>query len=191
VDTSASPAVIDVARQWLEAMRKGNDATLAELSGYPMRIEGLSVATGPDAVACRNRPRADGLGEGRSFDAGGDFSLEIPERQKLTEKVGCLWKDTFLRDYTPVLREGRWPADRKDSRDGIVGTIGVVKANQVSKRLKKYRKQAASLAKAHTLVQARMTDNNGVTNFALLALRADEAGNPKVYAVLVDERFEE
>ena len=127
----------------------------------------------------------------RSFDPSGGFALEIPERALLGEKVVCLWKDTFLRDYTPVLHDGRWPADRKDSRDGIVGTIGVVKASQVSKRLKRYRKQAASLAKAHTLVQARMTDNNGVTNFVLLAVRADAAGDPRVYTVLVDELFEE
>ena len=36
-----------------------------------------------------------------------------------------------------------------------------------------------------------MTDNNGVTNHVLVAIRPDAGGTPKVFAVLIDELFEE
>jgi hypothetical protein len=182
---------VEVSRHWLDALARRDVGSLTRLSLYPLRIRGFNLDSGPEAAACGARPRSDGIEGVRAFDPSGGLLLEVASAEDMATRLECLFKDKFLLGYIPPLREGKWPPDRRNAFDGNVGTLRKVTPGQMAKRLGRYRKEVRELGGAPVLVQARMTDNNGVTNMVLLALRKDGEGRARVFAVFVDELFEE
>jgi hypothetical protein len=96
--------------------------------------------------------------------------------------------DSMVR-YVPRDEHDGWTGRAGPGR--ISGTIKVIRPAGLAKRLARHRATVEALTLAgQVLVQARMTDNNGVTNHALLAVQATPLG-PRVTTVLYDMLFEE
>jgi hypothetical protein len=182
-----APDELCVARLWLDAVRRHDRAGIVALSGYPLVIAGFNLDSGPDAAACGAKPRRDDVDGVRSFDPRGGIRLELADQRALEGATECLFKDNLFVDYIPTSCAGTWPSYGAPA----VGKLGRVKEAGLAPRLRRYRSEVARLAKNHVLVQGRMTDNNGVTNVVLLALRADADKHRRVYAIFIDQRFEE
>jgi hypothetical protein len=69
--------------------------------------------------------------------------------------------------------------------------LGTALLHQEPSRDGHFRSDITRFAGNHRFVEARMTHNNGVTNTALVCLRTDAKGQLKVFAVFIDEHFEE
>jgi len=180
---------VGFAKLWLEALRTDDLKRLKELSALPITIKGFNLPSGPEAIACGGKPRRDGLVGVSAYDPRGGIELVIPDDAAFERGYQCLRQDNMLVHYIP---EVRWPRDRHDYRDSNVGEIGLVKSTRLARRLQRYRGDVRKLPPEDFLVQARMTDNNGVTNHVLLVLTpAPSEGTIKVRGVYIDELFEE
>ena len=152
-------AAREVARVWLEGMRDTQALTLAQSTALPLAIDGFERC-GVPRVARDVEGFRDLL----------DCILDLP-----------------LVHYVPEDARGGW---ERGASGGVVGTLKVIRPAGLARALARYRGTVAELARAgQLLVQARMTDNNGVTNHAVLAVRATASG-PRVATVLYDTHFE-
>lgn len=184
---------VEVARLWLEALRAGDLASFRQLSTLPITIKGFNLESGPKATECGGKPRTDGLVGVRSFDPGGGSGLVASDEIGFESAFRCLRQDNFLIHYIPQSSKGFWPRDRKDSRDGNVGEMRLLKDARPARRLgQQYKRDIRQLLKTDFAVQARMTDNNGVTNHVLIVVTPVPPGPIlKVRAAYIDELFEE
>jgi hypothetical protein len=183
------PELIEaIALRWFNALRRKDAEALAALTSVPSSIRGFSLDSGPDAEACGAAPRADGLTGVRAFDAGSGIQREISAQSDIPDVFRCLFLDAMLVDSIPVPRDGRWPPDRGDSKDGVVGSLHVVGTDEVAEAFNPYRGQLVARSGSDVLVQARMVDNNGLTNHVLLAL--SKSPPHLVNAVYIHELFE-
>lgn len=179
---------LSIAREWFEALRQKDAATLARLTSVPSRIRGFNLESGSEADACGAPKRGDGLVGVRTFDGAKGIQRAVENSTELADALRCLFLDGMLIDYIPVAHNGAWPTDRGSSRDGAVGSLTVVTSDQVAPTLAPYRGEVDALMETHLLVQAHMTDNNGVTNHVLLAIPSQ--GPARVAAVYIHELFE-
>jgi hypothetical protein len=186
-EDGASEDPVELARVWLQALRDQDRWRLRSFTGHPFTIRGFNLPTGPEAERCGSKPYA--LKGVRFFDPNGGIEIVAPDEPSFEEALGCILQDAMLMSTIPPNHDEAWP--RRIGRDarGVMGVISVVKPARVSKRLSRYRRELRTLSKNHTLVQATMTDNSGITNTVVLAIRPDEDGEEKVFAVFVDERF--
>lgn len=151
----------EVARVWLEAMRDMQSLTLARTSALPLTVDGFQ-SCGASRVA-----------------------LDV---EGFRDLLDCMLGDSLVR-YVPRDRLDGWTG--RGAPGHISGTLKVIRPAGLAKRLARHRATVEALALAgQELVQARMTDNNGVTNHALLAVQATPLG-PRVTTVLYDMLFEE
>ena len=195
-DPIAPEAARELARRWLEAVRDADLSTLAAISTLPLRLRGFNLPTGPARERCGG-PTPKGALEGvRSFHAAG-LVAEARDPAGFRSLLACVLADTMLTHTMPRQSDGGWQPKRPEAGPrarcclGLSGELRVIAPRALARNLRRFREQAAALAaEGHTLVEARMTDNNGVTNHALVAVRPTPAG-PRVAAVLVDELFEE
>jgi hypothetical protein len=187
---AAKPPVapVEVSLHWLDALRRRDGTSLARLSAYPLRIRGINLDSGPQAVACGATMRSDGLEGVRPFEPRGPTAFELGDEQALRDSLDCLFMDGFLLDHIPPLERGKWD---RDSFRGTTGTIRRIAPKQIARRLHRYRAEAQALSKTHAMVQARMTDDNGVTITVLMATRQGGKESDRVDAVFVDELFQE
>lgn len=151
----------ETARLWLETLGSTRPIGLARFTALPITIHGFR--------GCADSPQQAGDIEG------------------FRDVMDCMFKQSLI-GYVPRDELG-WA---RQARSGAPsGTLKVVRPAALARRLERYRGAAESLARAkHVLVQAVMTDHNGMTVHALLAVRATQS-TPRVVAVFVDEHFEE
>jgi hypothetical protein len=191
-EANASLTPVETARLWLEAVRDRDFEGARRLSTLPFTVKGFNLESGPDAVACGGKPRADGIVGVYSFDPRGGSELVVSDEPGFEKAFRCLTSDNMLLGAIPPSTVIGWPRDRKDARDGNVGEIRLLKDSRLARRLRRYRNEIKQLPKTDFAVQVRMTDNNGVTNHVLFVIApAAKEVNLKVRAVYIDELFEE
>lgn len=106
-------------------------------------------------------------------------SLELASEEALRKALPCLREDKMLVDYIPRLRAWRR------------GTIQKIALGQVEPRLARHRAEVEALATSHVLVQARISDYRGFIGTVLLALRKNDGGDFRVFAIFADKHFED
>jgi len=178
------PLALHVGREWLEALREGNVDALRTVTGSPFSIAGFDLDSGDAKVGCGGKSRSDGIVGVREFHPTKPLSLDAENDADLNALLGCLVKDSMLRDYIP--QDPGWASG---TAEHVSGTLRAVGPKQVSRRLARYRRAMGKASRDSVLVQAVMTDHNGVTNTVLLAV--SKAQPAKVTSVWVDELFEE
>jgi len=156
-------AAREVARVWLEAMGDMQPLALARATALPLTFDGIEASGDCGAPLVAQ--------DVESFRGLLDCILALP-----------------LTTYVPRDARGGWT--RGGASGQIRGAIRVIRPAGLAAPLARYRRTVEALAKAgHVLVQARMTDHNGVTNHAVLAVHATPSG-PRVTTVLFHEHFE-
>ncbi|MCY1057389.1 hypothetical protein [Nannocystis sp. SCPEA4] len=150
----------ETARVWLEALRNTQTLTLARVSALPLTVQGFTP--------CGDAPRV-----GRDVE-------------EFRDLIDCAFSDS-VKHYVPREADGEWTPRKR----GLSGTLKVIRPSGLARRMARYRPAVDALAReGHVLVQARTTDNNGMTIHFLVAVRATASGS-RVVAVYVDELFEE
>ena len=183
---------VEIARNWLSAIRWADTPAIRKGSAYPLAIEGFNLDSGTGREACDGKPRSDGIAGVRSFHALDSLKVSVETPDDLERGLRCLLADTFLREDIPRANpDGSWPTAPRNFDDHLSGRLKVVTPSRLSKHLRRYRQAAERLARDHTLVQAIMTDNDGETTSVLVALRSDPDHLFLVDAAFIDELFEE
>ncbi len=171
---------MDLAQKWFEAARVRDANAIIGVMALPSAFRGFTLTTGPEANACGATPDTNGLGLM-------GIEHEMRDSSELAEGVRCLFLDGFFLNSIPVLRNSNWPPHPVFPATG--GSIALIGINDMADRLTRWRAQCEELAKTHFLVQARMTDGNGITNHVVLTI--DDDYPPRVDGVFIDELFEE
>ncbi len=157
----ADAAAREVARVWLEAMRDMRSITLARATALPLTIDGFGRCGSP---------------------------REALDVEGFRDLLDCILGDS-LATYVPADERGGWT--RRGASGNITGTLKVIRPAGLARPLARHRRTVETLALAgQVLVQARMTDSNGVVNHAVLAVLATPRG-PRVTTVLFDTHFDE
>jgi hypothetical protein len=167
------------AAEWLAALRSRNVAVLVRMTRLPFLVDGFDVETGRESCVrfSKTQPIASRIRATAHTEA------------DLAAVLGCVIRDALLLGSVPKYSPDSWPRSLRPSKD-TAGALSVVAGAKVSSRMARYSDEIKRLARNHDLVEAMMTDNNGSTVCALIALIRIE-GTWKTAAVLIDERFEE
>jgi len=175
-----SDEALALALKWFEAARVHDANGVMGSMAIPSAVRGFTLTTGPQANACGATPDTNGLGLS-------GIEREIRDATELADAVRCLLLDDLLLACVPVARNSSWPHDPSFPASG--GSIAVIAIEELARRLARWRPRCEGLAQTHFLVQARMTDGNGVTNHVVLTV--PHLGPPRVDGAFIDEQFEE
>jgi hypothetical protein len=178
-------APMAAARRWLDAIVRKDMAQARALSASPLVLKGFVDREEAEKVAA-----CGGRIERR--DRSPESTLQIAGPQGFEKAAPCL-SDTTVEalKYSPPLQDGRWPADRGYWFAGWVGTTLPTTVKTLPRDLRPFTAALRPLLAGATLVQAVLTDNAGLTDTFAFVLVPAEAGEWRVRAVFVAERFEE
>jgi hypothetical protein len=165
---------MDAARSWVNALAARDRERLFAMSALPLRIRGR--------LSCK------------AERAQAPPSSEYPERLVATREsfdrfAECLFEDSMLVHPSPRMRDGDWLPHRRFWMDGWTGSLMPIEPKDVLPRMREIGEVVGEEAKNGILIEAVLTDNNGVTNTFLFVVR--KSPQPRVTAVFFDSQFED
>ena len=164
----------DVARDWLNALRRADRVALSRLSKIPFAVTGLHTPRGPDRAACGSPARADTV------------AASAPGSTDLDAGMTCLLSDAGLRWAIPkAAPDGTWP--EVPSRNQTAGRLEVVTAARVADRLARH-PEAFTPGANRLLVKAVISSDQGALLSILIALESDGRAPPRVTGAAIDDR---
>jgi hypothetical protein len=165
---------MDAARSWVNALAARDRERLLALSTLPLRIGGRLTCKSEMVNA---RP-----------------SSEYPERlaasrESFDSLAECLFEDSLLIHTSPRMRDGDWLPNRGFWMDGWTGSLMPIEPKDLLPRMQENGEVIREEARHGTLLEAVLTDNDGVTNTFLFVVR--KSPQPRVTAVFFDVLFED
>jgi hypothetical protein len=174
------------ARLWLDALGRKDVDRIRALSTFPLVIRGLWDFRQDAALAACGGHVSDRSGAR-------DSELEVPDDKAFDKAASCLREGPFLSNYkgkAPELSDGKWPPNRGNAFDGPVGTVLPVDTKRIPRVLRAHARKVQELLGGGALLQAVVTDNDGLTDTFVLVVDTVEGKN-LVRAVFGDETFRE
>ncbi|HEX3902390.1 MAG TPA: AgmX/PglI C-terminal domain-containing protein [Polyangia bacterium] len=109
---------VEIARNWLGAIRWADTPAIRKGSAYLLAIEGFNLDSGTGREACDGKPRSDGIAGVRSFHAFDSLKVSVQTPDDLERGLRCLLADTFLREDIPRANpDGSWPTAPRNFDD--------------------------------------------------------------------------
>jgi hypothetical protein len=170
-----------LASRWFEALRRSDVPSLSAIMTVPAVIQGFVLDAGSRADSCGARPETNVIGVG--------IERQVRTSAELNDALSCLALDNLLVGSIPSPGDSTWRQDRRNFRDGNVGSLELTVPDGLTGPLRSFLPKLAAVAPTHLLAQAVVTDNNGVTNHVALAMTVHRPAS--VDAVYIHEEFRE
>jgi hypothetical protein len=169
-----SDSAVDVSTAWLTALAHGDSRALRQLSRFPLVVEGFQYNERPEQNVCDRVPGMVRNPKTR------EIRVSARTEAEFDTMIACVLADNAAEEWIKGSNERRF-----------VGKARLLASPAHSgRRVARYRKVVAPLAKTRTLVEA-VTSQDGVTLTALLVLGRTPSGSFGVESVHIDFLFEE
>jgi hypothetical protein len=170
----------EVARRWLDAVRRENFLDLRALTAVPFSVEGIELPEGTVRSQCRGTLESEPPSRGARGSGPKSVRLMAPNEAKLNTALACLLRDGNL---TSTIPNPDWdPYD-----EAVTSQLKTVSLREVPRALRRFERALPALEHDHDFVAG--TVYSSTYAITVLVVVSKEA-RPRVTSIFVDELYD-